>query len=195
MSRITGTSIEVFGGRLLDLADPQPDQIELSDIAHALGNTCRFGGHIKRYYSVAEHSMNGARIVAANGGTLTQVLGFLMHDAHEAYIGDLPTPLKTAIRATGDNGYDAIRRKLDNAIADKFNLPVSVFDDELIHGADLAVLIHEGQNLLTSGGQFLGADTSGLIIPDLPTLGEGPIAASAKFFDAVTETINQKENA
>lgn len=69
----------------------------ITDIVHALSLICRFGGHTSEHYSVAQHSLLVARILAALGASPEVQLAGLMHDAHEAYIGDIPTPIKIAL--------------------------------------------------------------------------------------------------
>lgn len=72
---------------------------ELADVAHALALQNRFNGHTKRPYSVAEHSLLVADIAAADGASVSQQLAALMHDAHEAYTGDVVSPVKWAVGA------------------------------------------------------------------------------------------------
>lgn len=69
----------------------------IEEIAHALAQITRFTGHAKRPYSVAEHSLLVAYIAAGEGATPVQQLAALLHDAHEAYVGDLASPAKWAI--------------------------------------------------------------------------------------------------
>ena len=69
----------------------------LPDVAHALAQICRFGGHCKRHYSVAEHSLFVAEILRFRGIPAAGQLAGLLHDAHEAYCGDMPTPIKRAL--------------------------------------------------------------------------------------------------
>ena len=83
------TVMQTFTGRLFDPFNPDPALIDLRDIAHALGNICRFGGHSRRYYSVAEHSILVASLVPE-----PLRLPALLHDAAEAYLGDIITPIK-----------------------------------------------------------------------------------------------------
>lgn len=92
--------------RRVSLNNPTPEQIDIADIANALGNICRFGGHVPRFFSVAQHSIHVAYIASLKlartpcyeDWTMDQrrqaVVLALMHDAAEAYTGDLPTPLK-----------------------------------------------------------------------------------------------------
>lgn len=70
---------------------------ELEDVAHALALQNRFNGHTRRPYCVAEHSLLVADIAFADGASVSQQLAALMHDAHEAYTGDVISPVKWAI--------------------------------------------------------------------------------------------------
>lgn len=150
-----GTAIEVASGKLFDFSKPTVGAIKLEDIAQALGNTCRFNGHTKRFYSVAEHSVFVKELVKAHGGTVEQQLAALFHDAHEAYVGDMPTPLKEFVRACGDN-YDRMVEQVDVAIGRKFKFDPATMHDDIIRNADLAALWHEAKVLLKSGGEHLG---------------------------------------
>ena len=69
----------------------------IEEVAHALAQINRFTGHARRPYSVAEHSMLVATIAAGEGASPVQQLAALLHDAHEAYVGDLASPAKWAI--------------------------------------------------------------------------------------------------
>ena len=89
---MTNCVLEIQGGTFLDLNDPQPEDIHIEHIAHGLANVCRYSGHTSRFYSVAEHSVILSYLVPEE-----YRLEALMHDAAEAYIGDIPTPLKHSI--------------------------------------------------------------------------------------------------
>jgi len=92
-----GDWMETFTGRKFWPLDPRPDEVCIADIAHALANTCRFGGHVREFYSVAQHSV----IVSRHVPEEYAVLG-LLHDAAEAYLGDVITPLKRAMPVYSD---------------------------------------------------------------------------------------------
>lgn len=87
-----GPYIELSSGRRWYVGDPDPADVCIEDIAHALSNLCRFGGHSRVFYSVAQHSVLCAQ--AAWGLGADAVFNVLMHDASEAYLVDLPRPVK-----------------------------------------------------------------------------------------------------
>lgn len=97
--------------------DPRPEDIRIEDIAHALPMICRFNGHCSRFYSVAEHSL----LVAAQVNILypESALYALLHDASEAYLCDVPRPLK---RTPAMVSYRAMERAVEAAIAERFGL-------------------------------------------------------------------------
>lgn len=144
------TFILTATGRSVDLRHPHGDDINADDIAHALSQINRFTGHCRRPYSVAEHSLLVCEISERELGLdVHGRLAALMHDAHEAYCGDLHTPGK---RAVGDQWYDfegrlmlAVRRKFALFVAAGFNGPA-------IHKADLMALAIERRDLLPTGG-------------------------------------------
>lgn len=123
-------------GRQFWPLDPRPDDIHIEDIAHGLANICRFGGHCKSFYSVAQHSL-----IVAN--ELPQSLRFcgLMHDATEAYIGDMVRPLKYQIPQ-----FREIEENLWRVIAEKFGLPEVIPSD--VKTVDDAVLMTERRDIL-----------------------------------------------
>lgn len=84
--------IPTVTGRLVDLRNPDADEIDISDIAHALASICRFTGQTGEFYSVAEHSVLVSREVPEE-----LALAALLHDAHEAYIGDISRGMKGAL--------------------------------------------------------------------------------------------------
>lgn len=84
-----GSYIQVASGGIFDPLNPDPEKIDIRDIAHALANQCRFCGHCDRHYSVAEHSVHVSRVCDPD-----DALHGLLHDAPEAYLGDLASPLK-----------------------------------------------------------------------------------------------------
>jgi hypothetical protein len=92
--------IQTASGRAFDLLAPRAEDIDFAaDIAGPLARTARFGGHVPGgAYSVAQHSVIGARCIIRDGGGRDLALHFLLHDAHEAYLGDLTRPMQLALR-------------------------------------------------------------------------------------------------
>jgi hypothetical protein len=104
-----GDWIQTFTGRAFWPLDPRPDEVEIRDIAHALSNQCRYAGHTSRFYSVAEHCVLLARAVSPKNR-----LWALLHDASEAYLVDLPRPVKRSMpdyRAAEEAVMLAVRRQ------------------------------------------------------------------------------------
>lgn len=140
----TRTWIQTASGRAFDPFDPNPDDITIEDIAHHLANQGRFSGATKYFYSVAQHSIHVAAAVAGRyGGTAEEQRIALMHDTPEAYIVDLPRPIK---HHPDMQAYRNIEVNVWNAIATKFNLPEEI--PEIVKLADDAMLMTERRDLM-----------------------------------------------
>lgn len=113
----TRSTIKTAGGHYFDLASPRPEDVDIRSIAAALGKTCRFGGHCPKFYSVAEHSVWAQHIADLNGEDVFAQRAILMHDAAEAYIGDIVTPLKAMLP-----GINAIELQIERAISEAFGV-------------------------------------------------------------------------
>ena len=85
-----GNWIETYSAAKFWPMDPRPEEVRVEDIAHSLSLQCRYSGHTKFHYSVAQHSL----LVAVCLPTELKLWG-LMHDAAEAYLVDLPSPIKS----------------------------------------------------------------------------------------------------
>lgn len=107
------TWIQTYTGIQFDLVHPTPEMVVIEDIAHALANLCRFTGHSNQFYSVAQHSWLCSFMAPPD-----YALEALLHDAHEAYTGDLNRPLKALCPA-----YKDIQANIDTVIREKFGLP------------------------------------------------------------------------
>ena len=97
--------MNTFTGRIFDPLKMTKKDVCVEDIAHALSLICRGGGHIRYFFSVAQHSMNCADEAAARGWSKRIVLACLLHDASEAYIADIIRPALAAIRFVGTLRY------------------------------------------------------------------------------------------
>lgn len=119
----------------VSFTNPDPRSIYISDIATALSRTCRFASQTPRFYSVAEHSI----YVAAWVGWPAAIYG-LLHDAHEAYTGDIPQPLK---RLLGPEILK-IEERIQGAIYERYLIPPPDQRDlEVVAAADSRMLITE----------------------------------------------------
>lgn len=130
------------GGRYYPM-DPRPEDIEPRDIAHALSLLCRYGGHVDRFYSVAEHCVLMSEAVAPE-----HALYALLHDATEAYVVDVPRPLKRYL-----DRYRDIEALSWYAIANRFNLPSLALPVE-VKDADNAILLTERDALMPRAGRW-----------------------------------------
>ncbi len=139
--------METASGGRIHIFDPQPGEIQLDDIVHALGLTCRYGGHCRVHYSVAQHSVHVADIIKKRGGDETLQLQALLHDAAEAYIGDLPRPVKMWM-----SQFKVLDNFLTSEIMKAFKVPL--VDGDLgpeIHYVDMNICHDEGKAILQSG--------------------------------------------
>lgn len=111
-------------GLLVDYTNPRPQDISIKDIAEALAKQCRFSGHTMQFYSVAQHACLVHDLCPLEARPWA-----LLHDAHEAYTGDLPTPLKNALHALGGGlALDDVCNRLDRAIAGMAGLTWPISD-------------------------------------------------------------------
>ena len=131
-----GPYLQTVSGRWVNPFDPDPAQLDPGDIARALANQCRFGGHSRVFYSVAQHCVIVSRVVEERGGDVEDVFAALMHDAGEAYLGDMPHPLKHR-SALGAAFRDAEAR-LEEAIRDRFTIKADVPEIKRVGRALLA---------------------------------------------------------
>lgn len=126
-------------GKRFFALDPQPDAICVEDIAHALAQICRFGGHVLRFYSVAQHSVIVSQIVPPE-----LAMHGLMHDAAEAYCGDVIRPIKRNLP-----GYGEIEAAIDEAVHRRFGLrALTLAEHQEIKRADNVALVTERRDLV-----------------------------------------------
>lgn len=144
------TSIQTHSGKIIDLIHPDPFLVNINDIAHALANLCRFGGHTKEFYSVANHSLLVALHVPAE-----DAFAGLMHDATEAYCQDLIGPLKALI-----SGYRDIEAGFWEAIAWKYRLPENL--PQSVKDMDYVLCTTEIRDLLNGDTSWMGLGTTAM---------------------------------
>lgn len=127
--------------------DPRPEEIHLEDIAWALAHQCRFSGHTSKFYSVAQHSCLVHDLVDDEHKPWA-----LFHDASEAYLIDVPRPLK---RSPGFEMYLEAEERLMAAISERFALDGTMPHE--VKDADLKLLVTEQRDLMKAGGDGFGA--------------------------------------
>ena len=163
-------------GRVFWPLDPRAEEVDIHDIAHALGNLCRYGGHSRDFYSVAEHSIHVSRLVPAE-----HALCGLMHDATEAYLVDMPRPIKAGLPR-----YREIEGRLWRVIAAKYRLPIQM--PQCVIDADVAMLFTERDQLLPNApqeGWGMGLTTP--VVADVTIFGYSPAKAAARFLQRFQE--------
>lgn len=133
--------IETFTGTKFYFLEPTDDSIRIEDIAHALSNNCRYTGHCRSFYSVAEHSYIVSLIVEQPNS-----LAGLLHDASEAYLTDVASPVKPYLA-----NYKAMENVIMTAIAKKYKFEWPLADD--VKDADAVQLKTEARHLMQSEGK------------------------------------------
>lgn len=133
-------------GLLVDLRAPDPAQIDVRDIAHALSRLCRWGGHVRiPVLSVAQHSSMVSEVVPP-----ALALVGLLHDATEAYLGDVVAPIKAMLPA-----FAALEREWALAIGERFGLGAQLADLPLeVKEADARMLATERRDLVAPNKHF-----------------------------------------
>lgn len=131
-----GNLIRTYTGLYVDVINPKPEMFCIEDIAHSLSHQCRFGGHVKEFFSVAQHSYNVSKLVPAK-----HRLAALMHDAAEAYMLDMPKPIKDQL-----TNYKAIENRLMYVLSEKFGFEFPLSND--IKKADSLALENEFEHFM-----------------------------------------------
>lgn len=134
-----GDWFQTFTGLQFYPGDPRPEDVRIEDIAHALANVCRFAGHCREFYSVAQHSVLVSQIVPEE-----HALRGLLHDASEAYIHDITRPMK---RLPEMSFYRDLEHRTMAAIHAAFGITGD--EPASIKVADNCVLMTERRDLLT----------------------------------------------
>ena len=167
------------GKRFYPLA-PRVEDIDVFDIAHALSLQCRYGGHVTRFYSVAEHCVILSHVVS-----LENALWALLHDATEAYLVDVPRPVKRLL-----TNYRDIEAVLMATIVDVYGIEPVMPEEVSI--ADARILINERDLLMNPSGFQWKIDEQGFYPLDLPVPIQGwePGVAETRYLDRLNELIN-----
>jgi uncharacterized protein len=137
------STIDLSTGTKIDLANPSLESVSIVDIASSLSKICRFTGHSTDFYSVAQHSVLASHICRGYEAQFA----VLMHDAHEAFCGDVSSPLKAML-----TDYQAIEKRLQKLVQDRFNIGHE--NDDLVRVCDLKMLATEKRDLLANSHTF-----------------------------------------
>ena len=129
-------TMTTYNGIRVNPTQPETKHINIHDIAQSLSNLCRFNGHCQQFYSVAQHSMLVAEMVPEELRLVA-----LLHDATEAYLGDVITPVKQQV-----DGFQKLEIRLWKRIASAFDIQPELI--ELVHMADLMALATEKRDLM-----------------------------------------------
>lgn len=164
--------ITTYTGRKFRLMNPDPEMIDLRDISRGLARACRFAGQIKRHYSVAEHSLNVSLLIAWLRQGLPDerqmALLALLHDAAEAYIGDLTTPFKWLLESFGVP-MDKIEGGILEAVFTRFGVEIDQPSWEAVMQADQTMLAYEAQRMVPNWRDW-GLDLPEPKVPHLVSL-------------------------
>lgn len=128
--------ILTYTGKWFNVFDPNRDNIDIEDIAHALSHQCRWSGHVKTFYSVAQHSLFVCNLLPEK-----YKLAGLLHDSSEAFLVDIPRPVKLHF-----SKYKAVEDNLMKIIAKKFKFDYPLH--EIVKKADDDALMHEWDNYI-----------------------------------------------
>lgn len=169
---LKGDWMQTYTGHAFYPFNPTADSIDIQDIAHALAMTCRYGGHCKQFYSVAQHS-----VLVASKAPPHLALRALMHDAPEAYTGDMIRPIKKHPEMVAFGWVEEI---VERAICAKFDLPFPIMH-LTIKRLDNRILIDERDQVMSVAPQAWDVEGEQLGVVIEPW---SPEVARWKFLDA-----------
>lgn len=164
-----GPTIMLRSGAVLDFLDPHNSDFTIEDIAHGLSLICRYAGQCDRFYSVAEHSLHVCDTVKSHAYEA------LMHDAAEAFIGDVTRPLKQLLPE-----YKRIESEVERAIFERFDVPYPL--PSSVKKADLEVLAAEQDQIMPTGTNAW-AYAQGIEPAPIQVWSYTPQEAKARFLD------------
>lgn len=169
-----GDWMQTFTGRAFYPLDPQPEDIDPLDIAHGISMQCRYNGHVKRFYSVAEHCYIMSYYVPEE-----DALWALLHDATESYVGDMVRPLKKHMP-----DFVIAEDVVMGAIAERFSL-VSPSMPPAVREADNRILLDERAELLGTPPQAWAVE--GMEPLGATIIGWDPVVAEYMYLTRLSE--------
>jgi hypothetical protein len=178
-----GNWMQTHTGQRFYPLDPRPDEIHPADVARALSMTCRFGGHVRRFYSVAEHCVLMARTaMLTHPGDRFLALHMLLHDATEAYVGDMVRPLKRAIPH-----YEAIEHALWQVVMHRFDLYDEYRTRPLVKEYDNRILLDERDSICNPANELWGPEFATLQPLGVRVDGWAPVVAEENYLETLAE--------
>lgn len=179
-----GFVVKTKMGHIFDPKAGTLSAIDMNDVSHALSNLCRYSGHCRKFYSVAEHSILVGKIVADLWPEdRAAVRAAFLHDATEAYVTDLPTPIKVLLP-----DYIALEDKLAADLAEAFHIQWSPEIAERVKFADMAALATEARLLFDDVSEWDAIKSyesrNDLLLPGFPL---APGEAKKQFMRAFIE--------
>lgn len=192
------TAIATVTGKVIDYLNPDPDQLSLDDIARGLSRAPRYAGQTDRPYSVLQHSLLVAHLVPSE-----HRLHALLHDAPEAYLCDVPSPAKEAMRAASNghgSAYDELEWRLWEAICRRWDIATHV--PHTVKQADAQAMAIEAPELQPEAWHRPIWDFArGIIVPYegiqylQALLTEGPHLATARWLEGVATELSNRRRA
>ena len=176
--------IMLASGNWFDLLDPWNSVFTIEDIAHGLSNICRYAGQCRKFYSVAEHSVLVSSVVQECK------LEALLHDATEAFLGDITRPLKQLLPCYGE-----LEKRIETVIFERFGLDLKARRE--IAAVDLSVLAAE-QALMMPKGTDAWAIKAGIVPAEIRIRYLSPGKARSSFmqrFKHLCDHIRHKDDA
>jgi hypothetical protein len=170
--------IQTYTGRRFWPLDPRAEEVEIEDIVHALAMKCRFTGHVREFYSVAQHSL-----LVADMCPLEDRRWALLHDAAEAYLPDVARPIKRQL-----SGFRAIEEKVLRCVARRFDLPWPM--PQSVEIADVRALATERRDLMVDG-DFPWTSIAGVMPLETRVWAMDPETAKREFEKAIRDTFTR----
>jgi 5'-deoxynucleotidase YfbR-like HD superfamily hydrolase len=191
--------VQTFSGVAFDLMQPKPEQVLLIDIAHHLSRIARYNGATKgaHGWNVAQHSLLVEQLLPDDASSVLR-LHALLHDAHEAYVGDTPAPVKQALDMFGSSNrfgsnWSALCAGIDIVVWQAFGLAAPTQEErQAIAAADLAALFPERASLMAPAPRdwHLPPDAAPVKAHSLTPL--PPDEAKAAFIERIKHLLDQR---